>query len=93
MILVLGVYLKCPTYTMVSTYFSCNLSAVTNGACVNIILNYNDGNSFNYSFIDTYQILPKYYLYTSFYNITAMITNPSLNLGVYNNINGKCFET
>ena len=71
------------------TYFSCNLSAVTNGANISVNLNYNDGNAYNYNINDSYLLIPRYYSQTNIYNISALITNPSLNIGVYNVINGK----
>ena len=74
---------------MVLTYFSCNLSAITNSALINISLNFNDGNTFNYNINDSYLLIPKYYSQTNMYNISALVTSPSLNIGVYNVINGR----
>lgn len=85
---VIKVSLNCPTYIMVSTFFSCNLSAVTNGASIDLNLDYKDGNAFNYKLNDSFVIIPRYYLQTNIYNISALITNPNLNFGVFNNING-----
>ena len=80
-------------FVVVSTEFLCNLTAATNGANISIKLNFNDGNSYDYNFMDSYLLIPKNYSQTKIYLITALIQNPSslknFNFGMNNSINGN----
>ena len=70
--------------------FNCQINAKTIGDDVQVIVNYNDNDIRTLTFNDNINLIPKSYIKTSIYNISA--TAPLTNMLVFNTINGKYFD-
>ena len=67
--------------------FNCQINASTVGQNVQVILNYNDNDIRTLTFNDNINLIPKSYIKTSIYNISA--TAPLTNMLVFETINGN----